>query len=151
MSAFSLHPQLAADSHAILATAHSELRLSDDGRYLWLLLIPRYADLREWHDLPSDTATAVFNEVTAIARWAEQYAAADKMNIAALGNQVPQLHIHIIARHIADPAWPRPIWGVGAADPYISSRRAEVISACRAGLHHMVDPNFDTAHSPLAR
>jgi diadenosine tetraphosphate (Ap4A) HIT family hydrolase len=132
--AFALHPQLAADSHDVGNTQHCMIRLVRDSRFLWLLAVPRYADCREWHALPTDVAMQVFKDVSALAAWAGAYSNADKMNIAALGNQVPQLHIHVVARHIGDAAWPNPIWGSGPMQPYAEQKSAEIITRLQAAL-----------------
>lgn len=126
--AFELHPRLEADSFPIGTLKHTMVRLSGDARYRWLLAIPRVEDCREWHMLPENIAHGVLDETLALSRWLETYAQADKMNIAALGNQVPQLHIHIIARHNGDPAWPGPIWGMGDAVAYEESARLSFIA-----------------------
>jgi diadenosine tetraphosphate (Ap4A) HIT family hydrolase len=131
---FELHPQLANDSYAVGNTQHCMIRLARDSRFLWLLAIPRYEGCREWHALPPAVAVDIFQEVAALATWAEAYSGADKMNIAALGNQVPQLHIHIVARHIGDAAWPNPIWGSGPMQPYTDERRIEISAALKNAL-----------------
>lgn len=138
MRAFSLHPQLAADSHEILSTPHCALRLMEDARYLWLLLIPLHPDCREWHNLPPAMAHTVLDELRAVSQWAERHAEADKMNIGALGNMVPQLHIHIIARHMTDFAWPKPVWGLGTPQPYSDAERQHIIEAGRSALDFLV-------------
>lgn len=132
--AFELHPQLEADSYLIGNADCCMVRLVRDSRFLWLLAVPRYEACREWHALPAEVAIEVFQEVTKLSAWAERYAKADKMNIAALGNMVPQLHIHIIARHVGDAAWPSPIWGSGAMEPYAEQDAATIIHSLRSDL-----------------
>jgi len=132
--AFELHPQLAADSYAMGNMAHCAIQLVRDSRFLWLLAVPRYENCREWHALPPKVAGEVFQEVVALATWAEAYSGADKMNIAALGNQVPQLHIHIVSRHVGDAAWPNPIWGSGSMQPYAEDQRMEISAALKSAL-----------------
>lgn len=132
--AFELHPQLAADSYAMGNMPQCEIRLARDSRFLWLLAVPRYENCREWHALPSTVAGEVFQEVATLATWAEAYSGADKMNIAALGNQVPQLHIHIVARHIGDAAWPNPVWGSGPMQAYTEDQWMEIRAALKSAL-----------------
>ena len=131
---FSLHPRLEADSLGVLSLAQCDIRLVNDSRYLWLLAIPRVANIVEWHDLPADIGRAIFDETRLVSLWAKDYARADKMNIATLGNQVAQLHIHIIARHKTDAAWPNPVWGVGQASAYDDESRDKILHDCRSGL-----------------
>lgn len=116
--AFALHPRLAADTHLLGAMPIADLLLMNDARYPWCIVVPRIADARELHALPREVRIALLDEVTQVAAVLEQQFNALKMNIAALGNQVPQLHIHIIARQADDAAWPAPVWGVGQAIAY---------------------------------
>ena len=132
--AFDLHPRLAADTINVMAFGQCDIRLMNDSRYLWLLAIPRIENAIEWHDLAQDVGRAVFDETRKVSLWAKEYARADKMNIATLGNQVPQLHIHIIARHKKDVSWPNPVWGVGDAVPYPEKDLQAIVRDCRAGL-----------------
>lgn len=117
-SGFSLHPRLAADTHPLCQLGFSDLLLMDDSRFPWLILVPRFKDASEWFDLPDEMQIKLSSEVSDIAKKLKHGTGADKINIAALGNQVPQLHIHIIARFKSDAAWPNPVWGNGKAIPY---------------------------------
>lgn len=88
----------------------------DDARYPWLILVPMRPGLREIYDLATDDQTTLWQEVTRVGETLMRETGGDKLNVAALGNQVPQLHVHVIARRTDDAAWPGPIWGVGQAD-----------------------------------
>lgn len=110
---FALHPTLAADSHPIAETDKLLLRLIDDARFPWVIVVPVVEGSVELHALPDD----LFAETTALARrlgkTMKQVFSADRINTAAIGNMVPQLHVHVVARRANDAAWPRPIWGFG--------------------------------------
>ena len=131
---FVLHPQLEADTFPITESELSELRLMNDARYPWTILIPKLTDLSEWHDVPQDLQSQIWESVAHCSRTLDALFQPTKMNIAALGNMVPQLHIHILARFADDPAWPQPVWGVGTAVPYSAAERDERISAIRNAL-----------------
>lgn len=134
---FGLHPQLAADSHPVARLELCELRLIDDCRYPWLVLIPRVAGATELIDLEPAQRRLLTDEIDIASRLLRDLFAPDKLNVAALGNQVPQLHVHLIARFRDDPAWPKPIWGQFPAQPYTDGGRAERIARLKDGLHGM--------------
>ncbi|MCZ6511581.1 MAG: HIT family protein, partial [Alphaproteobacteria bacterium] len=109
---FDLHPQLAADTVEVARWACSRVLLINDATYPWLILVPQRPGLRELHDLSADDLAQVTAEIVGASEAMERLFRPDKMNVAALGNQVSQLHIHVIARFEDDPAWPKPVWGV---------------------------------------
>ncbi|MGB0921781.1 MAG: HIT domain-containing protein [Alphaproteobacteria bacterium] len=115
---FTLHTQLEADSLPICALPLCDIRLINDSRYPWVLAVPRLEDASDWQDLADDDAAQLHTEVMKVARALKAIIQPRKMNIASLGNMVPQLHVHIVARFEEDAAWPGPIWGVGQAVPY---------------------------------
>lgn len=131
-ASFVLHPRLAADAHFIADLALSRVLLMDDARYAWLILVPRRAAVREWIDLAHAERHRLLDEVETCSRALRAIARPDKLNIAALGNMVPQLHVHVVARHVGDAAWPQPVWGVGERLPHapdaLAARRAEVLA-----------------------
>ena len=127
MSAFALHAQLEADTTLVLDLPLSRCLLMDDSRFPWLILVPRLADLRELHDLPKDQRVELFDEIEAVSRALEAVTSAFKINVAALGNQVPQLHVHVIGRRTDDAAWPNPVWGSGAAVSYTDVARDNLL------------------------
>jgi diadenosine tetraphosphate (Ap4A) HIT family hydrolase len=111
MSGFELDPRLLADTHYVLDAALSRLLLMDDARWPWLILVPRIAGLREVIDLDSAQRMQLMGELDACGAWLRSQPRVHKLNIAALGNVVPQLHIHVLGRWPGDPAWPAPVWG----------------------------------------
>jgi diadenosine tetraphosphate (Ap4A) HIT family hydrolase len=115
---YELHPQLAADTHPLAALELCELRLMDDANYPWLILVPRVAAAREMIDLDQAQRHRLTDEIDLAARLLREAFRPHKLNVAALGNLVPQLHVHVIAREETDPAWPAPVWGRVAARPY---------------------------------
>jgi diadenosine tetraphosphate (Ap4A) HIT family hydrolase len=133
-SRFPLDPRLAADTHDIGELPLSQLVLMDDARFPWLILVPRIAGARELIDLDEGDQRTLLAEVGAIGRVLESLLKPDKLNIAALGNVVPQLHVHVIARFAADDAWPRPVWGCGDRVVYTESARAARIAQLRDAL-----------------
>ena len=128
---FTLHPRLAADTHFIADWPQSRLLLMNDARYFWLILVPRISDLTEITDLsPADRAHLM--EEAARAGVIIRHAGAAKLNIGALGNLVPQLHLHVIGRAPGDPAWPGPVWGHSNPVSYPDTLLAERIALLRS-------------------
>jgi diadenosine tetraphosphate (Ap4A) HIT family hydrolase len=123
MSDFTLHSRLAADTIFVADLLLCRVLLMNDVRYPWLVLVPRIADAVEIFDLSVQDRATLVEEITEAARTLQQLSGAAKMNIGALGNLVPQLHIHIVARNAGDPAWPGPVWGHGPAVPYLPGAR----------------------------
>ena len=117
-SAWSLHPQFEKDTINIGDLPLSRVLVIKDANYPWLLLVPRRHETVEIIDLSEVEQSQLTTEINRVARALKDITAADKLNIAALGNMVPQLHVHVIARFADDAAWPRPVWGVGTAEPY---------------------------------
>lgn len=115
--------RLARDSVPVLKLGLCDLRLMNDSRWPWLLLVPQRPDLTELHEMtPLDQALLTF-EQTLVARALKIATGAEKINIGALGNIVRQVHVHLIARSEGDPNWPGPVWGFGSAVPYEPSAR----------------------------
>ena len=131
---FALDPRLAADTHAIGALPFSELLLMDDARFPWVILVPRIAGARELIDLDEGDQRLLLGEIDRVARVLESLLHPDKLNIAALGNVVPQLHVHVIARFESDAAWPGPVWGRGERVVYGERERAARIAVLRTAL-----------------
>jgi len=130
-SPWSLHPQLDADSIAIADLPLCRVQLSNDANYPWLILVPRRLSATEIIDLDAADRARLMVEIDVAARALRAVAPCDKLNVAALGNMVPQLHVHIIARRTTDPAWPRPVWGAVAASAYDSPARSALVAALR--------------------
>ena len=117
---WSLHPQLARDTTNIGDLPLSRALVINDANYPWLLLVPRRAGMVELIDLEEVERAQLMTEIARVAQALKDVTRCDKLNIAALGNVVPQMHVHIIARRHGDAAWPRPVWGVApplAHDP----------------------------------
>jgi diadenosine tetraphosphate (Ap4A) HIT family hydrolase len=134
MTAFALHPQLAADTSEIARWPLSLVLLMNDGRFPWLILVPQRANLREIHDLPAAERGVLIEEIARAGRLMQSAFRADKINTAALGNQVPQLHVHVIARFVGDAAWPNPIWSHAPRRPMSAAERSARLAALRPGL-----------------
>ena len=134
MTAWQLHPQLANDTVPVMELALCEVRLMDDANHPWLVLVPRVAGMVEIIDLAPAQRTQLASEIDAACRALKALFAPDKLNIAALGNAVPQLHVHVIARFTTDDAWPNPVWGRGERVTYAQAQREARIEALRAAL-----------------
>lgn len=118
MPEFVLDKRLAATTVHLCDLPVSRLLVMDDARYPWLILVPRRAHLTEWHELEPVDRVMVSEEVATVSCGLKALTGCHKINVANLGNVVPQLHIHVIARNPGDPSWPGPVWGQGAAVPY---------------------------------
>ncbi len=116
--AFDLDPRLAADSVEVGTLALSTVRLMNDHRYPWLILIPQAQNMSEITDLCEADALVLMREIRQVSMAMEELFRPQKLNVGALGNIVEQLHVHIIARHDDDPAWPGPVWGHSPAEAY---------------------------------
>jgi diadenosine tetraphosphate (Ap4A) HIT family hydrolase len=132
--AFALHPSLAADAIEIARWPLSRVMLMNDARFPWLILVPERPSLREIHDLAAIDRAILVEEVARASRLLQDCLKADKINVAALGNQVPQLHVHVIARFVGDPAWPKAIWSQGAPQSMTAAEREARIALLRPGL-----------------
>lgn len=130
-SAWSLHPQLEKDTINIGDLPLSRVLVIKDANYPWLLLVPRRPDTVEMIDLNEVEQAQLTTEINRVARALKDITAADKLNIAALGNMVPQLHVHVIARRKTDAAWPRPVWGAVPALPHDPQEVETFIGALR--------------------
>jgi diadenosine tetraphosphate (Ap4A) HIT family hydrolase len=117
-STWTLHPQLDRDTASLGDLPLSRVLIINDANYPWLLLVPRRPDIVEITDLGEVEQAQLMTEMTRVARALRAITNCDKLNIAALGNVVPQLHVHVIARFRGDPAWPKPVWGVLPPRPY---------------------------------
>ena len=120
---FTLDKRLQDDS-VLASTQHNiQIRLANDSRYFWLILVPAITHegtdkaIHEIHDLPASVAATMWARASHLSKALKNETKADKINIAAIGNVVSQLHLHIVARHHTDSLWPAPIWGQGTAIP----------------------------------
>ncbi len=142
MTPFTLDARLAADTVPVGCFALSRLLLMNDATYPWLILVPERPGISEIFDLDPDDLEALAAETAVVGRMLKALVAADKINVAALGNVVPQLHVHVIARFATDPAWPGPIWGRVPARAYTVGEAAllvDKISGALVGLAEAAD------------
>jgi len=131
---FILDPRLAADTHAVASLALCDVRLMDDARYAWLVLVPRRAGLVEICDLDAAGQSRLWEETRQASEALRGVAPCDKLNLGALGNIVRQLHLHAVARCEGDAAWPGPVWGHGKPIPRTAEARSKLIDALRRQL-----------------
>lgn len=132
--AFSLDSRLAADTVAVADLPLSAVRLMNDATYPWLILIPRREGAVEIVDLAPEDRVQLMDEIARVSGVLRAMTRCDKLNVAALGNMVPQLHVHVIGRFAGDPAWPGLVWGKAPAQPYAEAPREGFIAALRARL-----------------
>ena len=133
--AFRLHERLAADTWTIKDLALSRVLLMNDKRYPWLVLVPRRDGLRDFHDVAAADKAALHAEIDRASAVLKELTGAFKINVAAIGNMVPQLHIHVIARFEGDEVWPKPVWGLGEAVPYPPSEVGNLIERLKKAIH----------------
>ncbi len=129
-----LHPQLAADTVAVGDLALARVLLAKDANYPWLMLVPRRAGARELIDLEENQQVQLLGEIAACAAALKETVPCDKLNIAALGNMVAQLHVHVIARTKDDAAWPKPVWGAVPSRAYDVAAMDALLEKLRARL-----------------
>lgn len=130
-SGFTLDPQLAADTVLVADWALSRVLLMDDTRFPWLILVPRHAGLIELDDLRDDDQLTLLHEINRAMGLLRKFGRCDKLNLGALGNVVPQFHMHVVARRRDDAAWPRPVWGSGSAIRYDQTTRDALLQRLR--------------------
>ena len=131
---FELHPRLAQDSLSLGHFLLCEVLLMNDARYPWVILVPRRDDISEIHQLDDQDQQQLMVESSFVASRLSSLVHADKMNVAAIGNMVPQLHIHHVARYHSDETWPDPVWGKGKAVPYSEQESAAVCQQLKIEL-----------------
>ncbi len=134
MTGFALDSRLERDSLFIADGPLSQLRLIDDSRFPWLILVPRVNDAAELIDLDGSQQRLLLAEINLAAQALRKLGRCDKINIGALGNIVRQLHVHVLARVEGDVAWPGPVWGHGTATPYSTTARAARIHELKTRL-----------------
>lgn len=131
---FVLDSRLQQDTLLIGDFPLCRLLLSNDSNYPWFILVPRRADIVEVFELTAEEQLQLWHETTVLAQLLKVTFNADKLNVAALGNVVSQLHMHVIVRHRADPAWPAPVWGKFPAQPYTQAGFSTVLERLRPVL-----------------
>ena len=133
-SDFELDTRLAADSVLIADGPLSQIRLMNDDRFPWVMLVPRVPGASEWIDLDGSQQRLLLAEINQVSRHLKQKPNVTKLNIGALGNIVPQLHIHLVGRHEGDAAWPGPVWGSGPMQRFDLGQREARVAAWRQRL-----------------
>ncbi|MDL0429804.1 HIT family protein [Marinobacter sp. TBZ242] len=123
---FVLHERLEADTISLGQSGLCEIRLMNDSNWPWVLLVPRVADVREIYQLTQEQQQQLLAESSVLGKGMMELYGGDKLNVAALGNMVPQLHLHHIVRFDGDPAWPGPVWGKLPPKPYGDAELAEL-------------------------
>jgi diadenosine tetraphosphate (Ap4A) HIT family hydrolase len=135
---FTLHPRLVADTALIADWPLCRVLLTNDKRFAWIVLVPRQTGLTELFDLDEASRTILMNEIaraaTKLKSWAMAHGGCDKINIGIIGNIVPQLHIHVVARTKSDAAWPAPVWGSGQSLPYAVGEFSSLAAEFRDSL-----------------
>lgn len=132
--AFRLDPRLEADGPALGDMALCHLRLVDDARFPWVVMVPRRAALVEIIDLDAAGRALLMEEIATVSQAVKTVSGCAKLNVAALGNMVPQLHVHVVGRTPGDAAWPGPVFGAGTREPLATSEKAERLGALRRAL-----------------
>lgn len=115
---FTLHERLKADTLDVTRLYLSRVLLMNDSSFPWLILVPERENIHELYELDAKDRNALIEEITLASRVIQHFYKPDKINVGALGNLVPQLHIHVVGRFQSDRAWPGPVWGSGPAQPY---------------------------------
>ncbi len=131
---FVLHERLAADTVEVCEWPLCKVLLLNDSTYPWLVLVPMRDGLKEFHNVAAADRAALMAEIDCASRALQTLHASDKINVAALGNMVPQLHIHVISRLTTDPAWPGPVWAAVEAVPYDGANLSAVVGTLRQAL-----------------
>jgi diadenosine tetraphosphate (Ap4A) HIT family hydrolase len=131
---FELDERLGKDTFVIADMQLCRALLMNDARWPWLILVPRREGAVELTDLEEGDRALLIEEAASAARFLKAHTGAVKINLGALGNVVRQLHLHVVARNPGDPAWPGPVWGHSAAQPYDETMARALIAAARRGL-----------------
>jgi diadenosine tetraphosphate (Ap4A) HIT family hydrolase len=133
---FTLDPQLQNDCWKVTDLRLCRLLLAKNAAWPWLILVPMREKAVEVIDLSAADEAELWREVNKVAHAMREIMAPDKLNIAAIGNVVRQLHVHIVGRYQGNPGWPAPIWASGFAAAYTPSQKEEIISRLNEHLHH---------------
>lgn len=134
MHSFTLDPRLEADTYDIGVLPLCRVLLMDDMRYPWVILVPQRAGSTEIIDLPKHDQHSLMAEISCASTALKILFSPDKLNVAALGNQVNQLHVHVLARFVSDTAWPNPVWGLDSRTPYPAHMAGSLIDKLAKAL-----------------
>jgi diadenosine tetraphosphate (Ap4A) HIT family hydrolase len=140
MSDFELDSRLANNSVLVDQGPLSQVRLMNDERYPWLVLVPRVSGITEWLDLDGNQQDQLRSELNRCCRALKGTDGVEKINFATLGNIVPQLHFHVVGRHVGDPAWPAPVWGNGQPRPFDAAVLQERVAMWKERLGYSPQP-----------
>jgi diadenosine tetraphosphate (Ap4A) HIT family hydrolase len=138
MAIFTLDPRLQQDTLYIAEFSLSKVLLMNDARYPWVILVPKITGLTEIFELDEAGQQQLMHESNFVSNKLKKVIQADKMNVAALGNVVSQLHIHHVARFIHDESWPAPVWGKGQAIAYTPAESDAVITLLRSEFSSLI-------------
>ena len=138
---FKLHPRLEADTILLGHFELSRCLLMNDARYPWCILVPERDGISEIYQLSDKEQQQLQRESSLLSQCLMALFKADKMNIAALGNLVPQLHLHHVARYRSDESWPGPVWGVGVARLYTEAEQTERMQRIAQALPELQLPD----------
>ncbi len=136
---FKLDPRIQQDSTFLVDLTLCQVRLQNDCRYPWLVLLPRVNQLTEVYELSQQQQAQLIEESSIVSEALKVSTGCKKINVANLGNVVSQLHWHVVARFENDLTWPGPIWGVGKAEPWQDKKRAEFIDSFISNLTKLTD------------
>ena len=131
---FTLDPRLAADTCPVASLPLCDVRLMNDARFPWLVLVPRRAGLVEIADLSDIDQATLWQEVNKVSAALRSVTLCEKLNLGALGNIVRQLHVHLVARREGDAAWPGPVWGHGHVECYSDHARRHLLESLRLAI-----------------
>lgn len=131
---FALHPRLTADTAFVTDWPLSRVLLMNDARYAWIVLVPRVRSVTQVHELTPADRGLLIEEIARASAALKKATGATKINVGALGNIVPQLHVHVVARSPGDPAWPGPVWGHSPAQAYGASELEARLATLKAHL-----------------
>ncbi len=140
MSDFELDSRLAANSVLVDNGPLSQVRLMNDERFPWLVLVPRVSGITEWLELDGNQQDQLRTELNRCCKALKGTDGVEKINFATLGNIVPQLHFHVVGRHVGDPAWPAPVWGHGQAHPFDEPVLKERVAMWKERLGYSPQP-----------
>lgn len=147
-----LHPTLARDTVEVVRLPLSRVLLMRDRRFPWLILVPEREEIREIHELSPEDRSQLIEEIAQVGQAMERLFQPVKLNVGALGNIVPQLHVHVVARFNSDPAWPGPVWGSARPCPIRTKSWPRSTIASHPSLHRQpVDSSADWAHTWFVR
>ena len=138
---FALHPTLARDTVEVARLPLCRVLLMKDRRFPWLILVPERDSMREIHELPAADRAELIEEIARAGEVLQRLFQPDKLNVGALGNVVPQLHVHVVARFATDPAWPGPVWGSGTAVDYANDQLEALRKRLAAEMGVRVTPS----------